>query len=165
MTDTEICALTDKQSIQQVIDHFRPAIRTVLQEIDMCPDWDTSSLADTLGISRQDMTDILEGKHTQNVLPCILRILASLNWAISHSTLFSGERKYILPYHNGTAKLEFFNDSKNIKNFMPSDFQIAPFEILKIHINVTLHVSQMVDFVQNEKCKNVIFTLPPTQPP
>ena len=38
LTDTEICALTDKQSIQQVIDHFRPAIRTVLQEIDMCPD-------------------------------------------------------------------------------------------------------------------------------
>ena len=108
LTDTEICALTDKQSIQQVIDHFRPAIRTVLQEIDMCPDWDTSSLADTLGISRQDMTDILEGKHTQNVLPCFLRILASLNWAMSHSTLFSGERKYILPYNNSTAKLEFF---------------------------------------------------------
>ena len=31
LTDTEICALTDKQSIQQVIDHFRPAIRTVLR--------------------------------------------------------------------------------------------------------------------------------------
>ena len=108
------------------------------------------------------MTDILEGKHTQNVLPCILRILASLKWAMSHSTLFSGERKYILPYNSGKAKLEFLNDSKNINVFMPSDFQIAPFEILKIYTNITLQVSQMVDFVQNEKCKNVLFSIPPT---
>ena len=123
----------------------------------MCPDWNTSSLEDTLGISRQDMKDIIEGKHSQNVMPCFLRILACLNWAMSQSTLFSGERKYILPFNSGTAKLEFFNDAKNIIIFQPSDIQIAPFEILKIYINITIPVSQFVEFMQNEKCKKVLF--------
>ena len=49
--------------------------------------------------------------------------------------------------------------------FMPSDIQIAPFEILKIYINITLHVSHFVEFHQNEKYKNVLFSIPPTQPP
>ena len=79
LTDTEICALMDKKNIQQVINHFTPLIWAVLQNIDMCQDWDTNSLADTLEISKQDMKDILEGKHTQNVMPCFLKILASLN--------------------------------------------------------------------------------------
>ena len=111
------------------------------------------------------MKAILEGKHSQNVMPCFLRILASIYWAMTQSTLFSGARKYILPFNSGTAKLEFFNDAKNIRIFMPSDIQIAPFEILKIYINITLHVSQFVEFLQNEKCKNVLFSIPPTQPP
>ena len=72
LTDTEICALMDKKSIKQVINQFTPLIQAVLQNIDMCKDWDTNSLADTLGFSRTDMKDILEGKHSQNVMPYIL---------------------------------------------------------------------------------------------
>ena len=127
LTDTEICALMDKKSIKQVINQFTPLIQAVLQNIDMCKDWDTNSLADTLGFSRTDMKDILEGKHSQNVMPCFLRILASVYWAMTQSTLFSGARKYILPFNSGTAKLEFFNDAENIRIFISSDIQIARF--------------------------------------
>ena len=66
ISDPEICALLDSQSVKQIAEYFRPAIRTVLQEVHMCPDWDTSNLADTLGIKKQDMADILEGKSTKN---------------------------------------------------------------------------------------------------
>ena len=123
----------------------------------MCKDWDTNSLADTLGFSRTDMKAILEGKHSQNVMPCFLRSLASLNWAMTQSTLFSGDRKYILPFNSGTAKIEFFNDAKNIRIFLPNDIQIAPFEILKIYINITIHVSQFVEFTQNKKIQKGTF--------
>ena len=48
---------------------------------------------------------------------------------------------------------------------MTSNFQVEPFEILKINLNITLHVLQMVDFVQNENFQNVTFTFPPTKSP
>ena len=87
LTDTDICALMDTKNIQQLINHFTPLIKAVLQNIDMCQDWDTKNMADTLGISRQDLKDILEGKHSQNVMPCFLKILANLNWAIAEQNL------------------------------------------------------------------------------
>ena len=62
----------DSQSVKQITDYFRPAIRTVLQEVHMCPEWDTGHLAETLGIKKQDLADILEGKSTNNELPCML---------------------------------------------------------------------------------------------
>ena len=40
-----------------------------------------------------------------------------------------------------------------------------PFEILKIYVNISLHVSQFVDFQQNEKSNEVLFSAPITQPP
>ena len=91
--------------------------------------------------------------------------MASLKWAATHSTLFSGVQKYLLPYNNGNSKLEFLNNSRSIKVFVTSNFQVEPFEILKINLSITLHVSQMVDFVQNEKFKNITFSFPPTKSP
>ena len=66
ISDHEICTLLDGKSVYELVDHFRPAIQTMLREVHMCPDWDSSNLADTLGIKKQDMTDILEGKSTKN---------------------------------------------------------------------------------------------------
>ena len=48
---------------------------------------------------------------------------------------------------------------------MMSDFHVEPFGILKIHLNITLHISQMVDFTQNENFKDVTFSFTPTQAP
>ena len=62
ISNPEICALLDSQSVKQITDYFRPAIRTVLQEVHMCPEWDTGHLAKTLGIKKQDLADILVGK-------------------------------------------------------------------------------------------------------
>ena len=98
-------------------------------------------MADTLGISKADLKDMLEGKHSRAMMPCFLRILASIYWAMTKSTLFTGASKYILPFNNGKAKLEFYNDAKNIRIFMSSDIQIYPFEILKIYITITLQWS------------------------
>ena len=93
ISDPEICALLDSQSVEQIVDYFRPVMRTVLKEVHMLPDWDTGHLAETLGVKEQDLADILEGKSTNNELSCMLRILASLEWAATHSTLFSGVQK------------------------------------------------------------------------
>ena len=107
ISDPEICALLDSQSVEQIVDYFRPVMRTVLKEVHMLPDWDTGHLAETLGVKEQDLADILEGKSTNNELSCMLRILASLKWAATHSTLFSGVQKYLLLCNNGNSKLEF----------------------------------------------------------
>ena len=95
----------------------------------------------------------------------MLRILASVKWAATHSTLFSGVQKYLLPYNNGSSKLEFFNNARSIKVFVTNNFQVEPFEILQINLGITLHISQLVDFVQNEHVKNVTFSFPPTKSP
>ena len=81
---------------------------------------------------------------------------------MAKSTLFTGASKFILPFNNGKAKLEFCDDARKIRIFLPSDIQIAPFETLKIYVNIILHVSQFVDFQQNKNSKNVLFTIPIT---
>ena len=134
ISDKDICALFGSQSIAQIVDYFRPVMRTVLKEVHMLPDWDTGHLAETLGVKEQDLADILECKSTNNELSCMLQILASLKWAATHSTLFSGVQKYLLPYNNGNSKLEFLNNSRSIKVFVTSNFPVEPFEILKIYL-------------------------------
>ena len=55
-----ICIELKPKNIGVIVARIRIKFQkqTVFQEIDMCPDWNMSSLADTLGISRQDMIDI-----------------------------------------------------------------------------------------------------------
>ena len=134
----------------------------VFHNLDSCEKWNTDNLAVKLGISKGDM---LAGKLTPATMPLFLRITATIYWAMSKSVIFKGESTFLLPFNNGKAKLDFSQDAKTIKIFLPSDIKLTPFEMLKIDVNISIHVAQFVDFQQNEKSKDVLFSAPITQPP
>ena len=94
-----------------------------------------------------------------------MRIIASIYWAMSNSAILTGESKFLLPFNNGKAKLDFNQDAKTIKIFLPSDLKLNPFEMLKIDVNISIHVAQFIEFEQNIKHKDVLISTAITQPP
>ena len=161
----EICSLLEGQSLQQIVKQFSPLISAVFHNLISSENWDTANLASKLGISNSDVEDLCAGNQSPATLQIFIRIIASIYWAMSHSAIFTGESKFLLPFNNGKAKLDFSQDAKTIKIFLPSDLKLTPFEMLKIDVNISIHVAQFIDFEQNIKNKDVQISTAITQPP
>ena len=122
-------------------------------------------MAAKLGISMSDLEDLCAGKQTPATLPLFMKIMASIYWAMSHSTLLTGESKFLLPFNNGCVKLDFSENGKTIKIFLQSDLKLSPFEMLKVDVGISIHVAQYIEFEQNMKQKDVLISTEITQPP
>ena len=94
-----------------------------------------------------------------------MKLLASIYWAMSHSSILTGESKFLLPFNNGCANLEFDKKAKTIKIFLQNDLKLLPFEMLQVDIGIAIHVAQYIEFEQNMKHKDVLISTSISQPP
>ena len=119
LSEDEICSVLGEQSLQHIIKQFSPLISEVFHNLESYETWDTANMAAKLGISKGDVEDLCAGKQTPATLPLFMRIMASIYWAMSHSAILTGESKFFLPFNNGKAKLDFSQNAKTIKIFLP----------------------------------------------
>ena len=158
LTEHEICSVFGEQSLKNIIQQFSPLISEVFQNFESFKAGNTASMANKLGVSLSDLQDLFRGKQTTATIPIFMKLIASIYWAMSHSSLLSGESKFLLPFNNGKSKLQFDENAKNIKIFLPNDLKLLPFEMLQVDINISIHVAQYIEFVQNMKHTDLLIT-------
>ena len=165
LTEHEICSVFGEQSLKNIIQQFSPLISEVFKNFESFKAGNTASMANKLGVSLSDLQDLFRGKQTTATLPIFMKLIASIYWAMSHSSLLSGESKFLLPFNNGKSKLQFDEKAKNIKIFLPNDLKLMPFEMLQVDIDVSLHAAQYIEFVQNTLHTDLLISTTISQPP